>query len=194
MKKTIFTTLALILIAGFTFAQNWKLDNSHSSVNFEITHMVISTTTGQFKEFAIDFKQGKPDFSGSSVVATLQTASINTDNEQRDGHLTSPDFFDAEKYPTITFKSTSFDRVSEGKFTIKGELTMHGVTKEVTFAAKLNGTGKDPWGNTRSGWKVTSTISRGDFGLEWNKTLETGGVLVGDEVEITVNAEFIQGK
>lgn len=193
MKKIIFLSLALLLTATFSFAQTWKMDASHSSINFEISHMVISTTNGQFKDFAIDFKQGKDDFSGSEVSVTIQTASINTDNEKRDGHLTSPDFFDAANHPEITFTSKTFKKTSDGKFEITGDLTLHGVTKSATFQTKLNGTAKDPWGNTRSGWKATTTIVRADFGLQYNAPLETGGVLIGDEVEITINLEFIKG-
>lgn len=194
MKKTILIAFALLLTARLGLAQNaWKLDNSHSNINFEVSHMVISTTTGQFKSFQIDFTQGKDDFSGSQINATVEASSVNTDNEKRDGHLKSEDFFDVEKYPQITFKSSEFKKVSGSKYEITGDLTLHGVTQKVTFEAKFNGTGKDPWGNTRSGWKASTTINRGDFGLKYNAALETGGVLIGEEVEITVNAEFIKG-
>lgn len=188
MKKVLFFLLAL----GFVTAQaqtNWKVDPGHSTVGFGITHMMISTTEGTFKDFSVelDSKEMK-NFEGATSSATIQVNSVDTDNEKRDGHLLTEDFFDAEKYPEITFTSTSFKKDSDTKYTITGDVTMHGVTKAATFEAKLVGVADDPWGNTRSGWKATTTLDRTEFGMDGS----TG--MVGTEVEITLNLEMIASK
>ena len=178
MKKlfVLFAGMSLTIAAT---AQSWNFDKSHSSVNFSVTHMVVSEVDGSFKDFKGEVKSDKPDFSD-----------LSTDDEKRDGHLKSPDFFDAAKYPTITFKSTSVKKVSDKKLELEGDLTMHGVTKKVKWDVKYNGTIKDPYGNNRAGFKSTTTINRKDYGVSWNKTLDAGGVAVSDEVTITVNTEI----
>lgn len=190
MKK-LFVLFAGLSLSAASFAQSaWTLDKSHSSVNFSITHMVVSEVDGSFKDFSADVKSDKADFSDLSVAFTIQTKSVNTDDEKRDGHLKSADFFDAEKYPAITFKSTSIKKISDKKYELEGELTMHGVTKKVKWELKYNGTIKDPYGNNRAGFKATTTINRKDFGVSWNKTLDAGGLALSDEVSISVNVEL----
>ncbi len=189
MKK-LFILFAGLSMAAASSAQGWNLDKTHSSVNFSVSHMVVSEATGNFKDFSGDVKSEKADFSDLSVNFTIKVASINTDDEKRDGHLKSPDFFDAAKYSDITFKSTGVKKINDKKYELTGDLTMKGVTKKVTWEVKYNGTVKDPYGFNRAGFKATTTVNRKDYGVSWNKTLDAGGVAVGDDVTITVNAEI----
>jgi polyisoprenoid-binding protein YceI len=190
MKK-LFVLFAGMSLSAASFAQSaWTLDKAHSSVNFSITHMVVSEVDGSFKDFSADVKSDKPDFSDLQVAFTIEAKSVNTNDEKRDGHLKSADFFDAEKFPAITFKSTSIKKISDKKYELEGEMTMHGVTKKVKWELKYNGTIKDPYGNNRAGFKATTTVNRKDFGLVWNKTLDAGGVALSDEVAISVNVEL----
>jgi polyisoprenoid-binding protein YceI len=189
MKKII-TTLALVASIAMANAQTWQLDKSHSSVKFSVTHMMVSETEGNFKSFTGNVSAQKEDFSDLNADFSIQVKSINTDDEKRDGHLTSPDFFDAEKYPTITFKSASFKKVSEKSYKLAGELTMHGVTKPVTFDVKYNGTAKDPYGNTKAGFRASTVVKRSDFNISWNKVLDTGGFALSDDVQVFVNIEL----
>ena len=189
-----------ILMAGFLFAgflgmaqtTEWKIDKSHSSVNFEVAHMVVSDVRGKFDSFDGKVLSDKADFTDANISFTIQTASVNTDNEKRDGHLQGADFFDVAKYPTIEFKGKSLTQVSGNKYVVKGDLTMHGVTKAVALDVKYNGTVKDPWGGTRAGFKVSGEIVRADYGLLYNSTLEAGGVMIGETVAISVNLELIK--
>jgi polyisoprenoid-binding protein YceI len=189
MKK-LFVLLAGLLLTAATYAQGWALDKAHSSVNFSVTHMVVSEVAGTFKDFSAEVKSDKPDFSDLATTFTIQAASVNTDDAKRDGHLQSPDFFDATKFPTITFKSTSIKKVSANKYELAGDLTLHGVTRPVKWDLKYNGTIKDPYGNNRAGFKAMLTINRKDYGVSWNKALDAGGVAVSDDVALTVNAEL----
>jgi polyisoprenoid-binding protein YceI len=189
MKK-LFVLFAGISLSAAAVAQSWTLDKSHSSVNFNVTHMVVSEVDGSFKDFSAEVKSDKADFSDLATTFTIKTASVNTDDEKRDGHLKSPDFFDAAKFPDITFKSASVKKVSDKKLELTGALTLHGVTKTVKWDVKYNGTVKDPYGNNRAGFKATTTINRKDYGVSWNKTLDAGGVAVSDEVNIIVNVEI----
>ena len=188
--KNLFVLFVALSITAAATAQSWSFDKSHSSVNFSVTHMVVSEVDGSFKDVTGEVKSEKPDFSDLSVSFTIPVSSVNTDDEKRDGHLKSPDFFDAAKYPNITFKSTSVKKISDKKLELEGDLTMHGVTKKVKWDVKYNGTIKDPYGNNRAGFKSTTTINRKDYGVSWNKTLDAGGVALSDEVAITVNAEI----
>jgi polyisoprenoid-binding protein YceI len=168
----------------------WTLDKAHTNVNFSIRHMVISEVTGKFKDFDINFAATKSDFTDASVEATIKVASINTENDKRDAHLRTDDFFNAEKFPEIKFKSTAFEKVGENKYKIVGDLTIRDVTKKVAFDAVYNGSVKSPWGATVSSWKVSLAINRFDYGLKWNKAIEAGGLIAGDEVNITLNIEL----
>jgi polyisoprenoid-binding protein YceI len=151
--------------------------------------MVVSEAVGSFKDFTIDLKSEKDDFSDATVQSTIKVASLSTDNDRRDAHLKSDDFFNAEKYPEINFKSTSFEKLGDTKYKITGDLTIRDVTKNVTFDAVLNGTLKTTRG-VLSAWKATTTINRFDYNLKWNKTLETGGLIAGQDVTITLNLEL----
>jgi polyisoprenoid-binding protein YceI len=194
MKHTfaVFSLFLLLLVAGPLSAQTagWKLDKAHSSIEFSIRHLVISSVTGKFKDFDISFNSSKADFTDATVSATIKVASIDTDNERRDAHLRTDDFFNAEKYPLIKFKSTSFEKTGNDTYAIKGNLTIRDTTKSVTFDAVYNGSIKAPWGATVSSWKATLVINRFDYGLKWDKALETGGLIAGDKVTITINLEL----
>ena len=192
MKRfTLFFALTTLSI-GSLLAQKsgWTLDKAHSSIGFSVRHMVISEVTGNFKDFDVAFTSVKDYYSDASVEATIKVASINTDNERRDGHLKTDDFFNAEKFPQIKFKSTSFEKVGENKYKITGDLTIRDVTKKVTFDATYNGTVKAPWGATVCSWKATSSVNRFDYGLKWNKAIDAGGLIAGDIVTITLNLEL----
>jgi polyisoprenoid-binding protein YceI len=187
MKK--FNTLfAAMLIAGATVAQtNWTLDKGHSSVAFSVAHMVVSETTGNFKDFDVKAVSKSEDFVGAEVEFTAKTASVFTDNEKRDGHLKSDDFFNAEKFPEIKFKGTI---VKEGgKYLLKGNLTMRDVTKPISFDLTYGGKVK-AYGGEKAGFKFTGKVNRQEFGLKFNKALEGGGLVVGDEVEFTCKIEL----
>jgi polyisoprenoid-binding protein YceI len=190
MKKIAVVLFTIFVATAFASAQSeWKLDKVHSSVTFTVRHMVISEVTGSFKDFAITLKSEKDDFSDAEVQSTIKVGSLSTDNAMRDGHLKSDDFFNAEKFPEISFKSTSFEKLGDTKYKITGDLTIRDVTKNVTFDATLNGTLKTARG-VLSAWKVTTTINRFDYNLKWSKTLETGGLVVGQDVIITLNLEL----
>ena len=190
MKKTAVVLFTIFVAAAFASAQsNWKLDKVHSSVTFTVRHMVISEVTGSFKDFAITLKSEKDDFSDAEVQSTIKVGSLSTDNAMRDGHLKSDDFFNAEKFPEINFKSTSFEKLGDNKYKITGDLTIRDVTKNVTFDAVLNGTLKTNRG-LLSAWKATTVINRFDYNLKWNKTIETGGLVVGQDVTINMNLEL----
>ncbi len=193
-RTTIF--LFLLLIYGYTSNTQtiWKLDMAHSKVMFSISHMVISEVTGRFKDFDATLEQINDDFSNSNLKAVIKVKSIDTDNEGRDKHLLSPDFFNVEKFPEITFVSKKFEKVGKDAYNVTGDFTMHGVVKEISLSVKFNGTMVDPWGNTRAGFKATTKINRKDFGIQWNKTLETGGLLVGEDVDILINVEMQKEK
>jgi polyisoprenoid-binding protein YceI len=192
MKRFILFFALTILSAGSLMAQKsgWTLDKAHSSIGFSVRHMVISEVTGNFKDFDINFTSSKDDYSDATVDATIKVASINTDNERRDGHLKTDDFFDTKKFQQIKFKSTSFEKVADNKYKITGDLTIRDITKKVTFDVVYNGTIKAPWGATVSSWKATSSVNRFDYGLKWNKAIETGGLIAGDIVTITLNLEL----
>ena len=192
MKRFITFLAFTLLSAASLMAQNtgWKLDKSHSSIGFSVRHMVISEVVGTFKDFDVSFTSTKDDYTDASVDASIKVASINTDNERRDGHLKTDDFFNAEKFPLIKFKSTSFEKVGENKYKITGDLTIRDITKKVTFDAVYNGSIKAPWGATVSSWKATTSVNRFDFGLRWNKAIDSGGLIAGETVNITLNLEL----
>ena len=193
MRKTILSVLAVaLLLTASVSAQSWQVDLAHSSVGFSVSHLVISKTTGTFNEF-----EGKVNFDGEnlskgSVEFTIKVASLDTDDEKRDGHLKTADFFDVEKYPNMAFKSKSITDAQDGKFKITGELTIKDVTKEVTFDCEYRGTVKDPWGGTRAGFSAGTTINRQDFNIAFSKLLEAGGLMVGNDVAISLEIELVQ--
>ncbi len=198
MKKFLSLAAALALTApSIASATDWTLDHSHSSIKWEVEHMVISETVGQFNEFDVKILNfDGDDASKSKVMVTINTASIDSDDEKRDEHLRAPDFFDTAKYPEATFESTSIKKTAEGKYDVTGPFTLHGVTKTITIPVEFRGTVKDPWGNTKAGFKAELNIDRTDYGLTWSKTMETGGLMVGNDVDLTFNIEVkaVEGK
>jgi polyisoprenoid-binding protein YceI len=175
-----------------TTATLWKLDTAHSTVEFAVKHMMFTTVKGRFTDVTgtIDFDDSDP--SDGHAEISIGAASIDTRDAQRDAHLKSADFFDVEKYPTLTFRSTRVDGTLE-HFTLTGDLTIHGVTHPIALDVTFAGKGKDPWGGERFGYIATGTLNRRDFGLTWNAALETGGFLVGDEVKVTLDLQLIRG-
>lgn len=162
----------------------WNLDPTHSELGFKVKHMMITNVSGSFGAFNASVETEEDDFSTANIEFTIDASSITTGNEQRDGHLKSPDFFDAAQFPEIKFVSKSVAKKGEGEYEINGDLTLHGVTKPVTFKAENGGSGKDPWGNHKTGFTIDGKIKRTDFGLNWNAALEAGGVLVSEDVRI----------
>ncbi len=187
MKK-LFAIVAFVCVAGMARAQ-WTLDAAHSNIGFALDHMVVSEVVGGFKKYTLDFTATKEDFSDAVINVTIDATSISTDNEGRDKHLKSPDFFDAAKYPTIELKNAKLSKVADKKYELKGDLTMHGVTKAVTFDVVNKGVLKlGP--ASKTGFKATTTVNRKDFGLTYGKVLDNGGLAIGDEVRVTVNIEM----
>lgn len=177
-----------------TGATTWNLDAAHTNINFSVSHMVIAEVSGTFKQFEGTVIASKPDFSDAQVAVTIQAKSINTENNDRDNHLRSADFFDAENHPVITFRSTSVAAAGAGKLAITGDLTMRGVTKSVTLDAKFKGQAVNPWGALVAAFKATASLNRKEWGLSWNAALEAGGFLVGEEIELTLNVEMNPAK
>lgn len=174
--------------ASSTALATWNIDASHSLAEFSVRHMMVSTTRGQFQDVTGTLQLDESDLTKSTVDATINVNSITTRDEKRDGHLRSADFFDAESFPTITFKSTSVTKKGDD-YIVAGDLTIRGVTRPVELKAEFNGFNTTPWGNRVAGFSADTEISRKDFGLEWNVALETGGVLVGDKVKIHLEVE-----
>lgn len=188
-KDTLMSTLA----NPQTAVTAWKIDPVHSVAEFKVKHMMISNVKGQFTGVAGTLTLDDADVTNSRIEASIDAASINTRDPQRDAHLKSADFFDAEKFPALSFRSTRVTSRGDGQLAVAGELTIHGVTREVVFAVEgPTAPGKDPWGNTRIGLSATTRINRKDFGLTWNAALETGGILVGDDVTITLDVQFVK--
>lgn len=191
MKR--FVSIAVGLIFGLTslMAQQggWTLDKVHSNLMFTVRHLVIAEVTGNFKDYSIAFNATKDDFSDASIDATINVASINTDNERRDNHLKSDDFFNAEKYPEIRFKSSSFEKVGDNTYKIHGDLTIRDTTRKVTFNAIYNGSINAMGGATVASWKAMLAVNRFDFGLKWNRTIESGGLIVGETVNVLLNIQ-----
>ena len=171
----------------------WNVDPIHSVAEFKVKHMMISNVKGQFTGVSGVLSLDEANLTKSHVEATIDAASINTRDAQRDGHLKSADFFDVEKFPTLSFKSTRVENAGGGELAVAGDLTIHGVTRNVVFTVEgPTPATKDPWGNTRVGLSATAKINRKDFGLTWNAALETGGILVGEEVTLTLDVEFVK--
>jgi len=172
--------------------EQWAFDVAHSSINFTVRHMVVSKVRGRFTKFEGALAMDERDPSGGRVDVVIDAASIDTGVEQRDAHLRSPDFFDVEHYPTIAFTSTRVQKDASGAVKVAGDLTMHGVTRPVTLDVDYAGSAKDPWGGVRAGFSARATLDRKDWGLTYNQLLETGSVLVGENVEIAIEAEMVK--
>ncbi len=167
---------------------NWNLDAAHSEVNFKVKHMMITNVNGKFTNFDVKATSDNEAFENPEIEFTANTASVDTGSEQRDQHLKSADFFDVEKFPSLHFKSKSFKKLSDGEYSLDGDMTIKGVVKPVSFKIEHSGLHKDPWGNMKAGFSIEGKINRKDFGLTWNAALESGGVLVSEEVKL--NAEI----
>ena len=177
-----------------TTPTTWKVDATHTNVKFSVSHMTVSTVEGYFKVFDGSLVAPGADFNNSSISFAVDVNSINTDNDMRDKHLKSDDFFNAEKFPKMSFTSTSFKKVSGNNYVLEGNLTIRDVTKKVKFAVVYGGTAKDPYGNIKSGFKASAKISRKSYNLLWNTLTELGGAVVGDEVTLNLNVELAQQK
>jgi polyisoprenoid-binding protein YceI len=169
----------------------WTVDASHSSVEFRVKHLGISTVSGVFREFEGQLEIGE-DITQSKITGTIKAASIDTGEPKRDEHLRSPDFFDADTYPDITFESTRIEVVDEDEFHVTGNITLHGVTGEITLHAEVTGTEQDPWGNTRVGLEARGELNRGDYGMKFNQALGSGNVMVSDRVRINVEVSAVK--
>ncbi len=187
--KLLKSSLLALAFTGSLFAGSYDVDVSHSNVGFKVKHMMISSVRGNFKEFSGEFEYDEKSKKLKSLSGTIKAASIDTDIEKRDNHLRSADFFDVVKYPEIKFELTS---VKKDK--AYGKLTIHGITKEVKLELEMGGTVKDPWGNSRVGFELEGKINREDYGLTWNKLLESGGVVVGKKVKLNIEIEGILKK
>jgi polyisoprenoid-binding protein YceI len=167
----------------------WIIDTAHSEIGFKVKHLMVSTVRGQFNSFEGSIKSEGEDLTKAEIVFSAKIESINTNNEMRDKHLASPDFFNSATFPTLSFKSTKIIKKDENHFSVTGELTMHGITKEITFDSEFNGLSTDMNKNKVMGFEISGVLSRKDFGLIWNAPIEQGGVVVSDEVKLDINIE-----
>ena len=195
MKRIIaaISTMIALAVPALALATTWTIDPDHSNVGFKVRHLMVSNVKGSFDKYTGTVDINDKDITKSKVEVSIDTSSINTNVQKRDDHLRSADFFDVAKYPTMTFVSKKVTRSGEDKLKVTGDLTLHGVTKEVVLDVEgPSKESKDPWGSIRKGATATTKINRKDFGLVWNKALETGGVAVGEEVTITLEIEMIK--
>lgn len=190
MKILFFTILLTLKVSAADIV--WELDKSHSIIKFDIDHLVVSEVSGKFDEAKSDIKSDKPDFTDAIFNISLETKSINTNDPKRDDHLRSAEFFDAAKFPQITFLGKRFEKLKNGKYKIYGILDMHGIKKDIVLDGSFGGIIKDPWGGTRAGLKFQGELDRYDFGLKYNSVLETGGLAIGQKVRISGNLELIK--
>jgi polyisoprenoid-binding protein YceI len=196
MKKVTLLFAFVLAISLSVMAQktSWQIDPAHSKIGFTVSHLVISEVEGQFKKVDAKLVSTNPDFTDSQIEFSADVNSIDTENEDRDKHLKSADFFDAAKHDKIKFVSKSFKKVSGNNYKLTGDLTIKGVTKPVVLDVVYGGTAKDPYGNTKAGFKVTGKVNRKDYGLTWNALTEAGGAVVGDEVNLIGKLELQQIK
>ena len=191
--RTLLAVSAMMLSTGLASAETWTIDPAHSHIGFSVKHMMISNVEGVFHDVKGSANIDDKDPAKDSAELTIGAASIDTGTPDRDKHLKSPDFFDVEKFPALSFKSTGVTKAGEGELKVAGNLTLHGITHNVVFDVEgPTPPAKDPWGNTRIGLSATTKINRKDFGLTWNAALETGGILVGEEVTITLDVQFVK--
>jgi polyisoprenoid-binding protein YceI len=171
----------------------WSLDPTHSEVQFKIKHLMITNVTGSFTKYEVTAETDDEDFMTADISFTADVNSVTTHNEQRDGHLKGADFFDAEKFPQITFKATKYEDVDhDGSYELYGDLTIKGITKNIKLDVEFGGLMKDPWGNVKAGFTINGKINRKDWGLNWNAALETGGMLVSDDVRISCEIQLVK--
>ena len=170
----------------------WVIDPTHSEIGFKVKHMMFTNVSGKFEKFDASIETEGDSFENAKVHFSGDIDSISTGNADRDAHLRSADFFDAAEFPKITFEGSSFKKIDEGSFEITGDLSLHGVSKSIKLNAEYSGQMKDPWGNTKTAFTLTGKINRKDWGLNWNSALETGGVLVSEEVRLAIDLQFIK--
>jgi polyisoprenoid-binding protein YceI len=193
MHNLKFLVAMLIIISTLTFSQTtWTVDKAHSKVGFSVSYLVITDVQGYFKDYDAQITSDGDDFSTANIELKVNTSSIFTDNDKRDNHLRSDDFFNAEKYPQMIFKGKSIKNVGDKKYKLTGDFTIRDVTKQITLDVTYNGTVKDPWGNTKAGFKVTGEIDRFDYNLKWDKSIETGSLVVGKEVELVIDLQLVK--
>ncbi|GAB1348160.1 YceI family protein [Ignavibacteriales bacterium] len=193
MRRTLLSFALAIVLAGATFAQSsWSFDKTHSKIGFSVDYMLLTDVDGFFKKFDGSVTTAKEDFVDALVSFTIEAGSVDTDEPKRDEHLRSEDFFYTQKFPNFTFKSTSMKKVSGNNYKLVGNLTMRGVTKSVTLNGTFGGVKKDPWGNTKAGFKLTGKVNRKDYGINWSKALDGGGFVVGDDVTLNINVTLIK--
>jgi polyisoprenoid-binding protein YceI len=173
-------------------ATTWRIDAAHTEVGFAVRHLMISTVKGRFSGVQGTVTTRGDDFSGATVEATIDAGSIDTREPQRDGHLRSPDFFHVDQFPSLTYISRRVESHGHGKYSLVGDLTIRGVTREVVLDVTAEGLGRDPWGNERAGFSARGVINRRDFGLTYNQVLETGGVIIGEDVKLSIDLELIK--
>ncbi|MEW6194253.1 MAG: YceI family protein [Bacteroidota bacterium] len=191
-KINLVPTVLAFTVTSLTAQTNWSVDKSHSKVGFSVSHLVISEVEGYFKDYDAEIITKGDDFSTAVIDFTIDAKSIFSDNEMRDNHLRSDDFFNAEKFPKMIFKGKSLKKIAGDKYKLIGDLTIRDITKRVELDVEYNGIIKDPWGNTKAGFKITGEINRFDYNLKWNTTLETGGLVVGKEVDLNINLELVK--
>ena len=194
VRTIVVTTVGCCIPAGaLAETARWNVDPEHSTIEFRVSHMVVSKTTGRFMEYTGYVDMDAEAGAIKAIEATIKTASVNTNHEKRDAHLRNPDFFDVEKYPAMTYRMKNYKKTADG-YQAVGELTLHGVTKDITLTGNFNGVAKDPKGNFRAGFNGEGKLNRKDFGMVWSKTLDGGGLVVGDEVSIKLDIECIKAK
>jgi len=192
-KMTVIAVASFAFIVGYANAQTtkWKEDAAHSTIGFSVKHLLISTVKGQFNDYSVSVLSDKPDFSDAKVTVKIKSESINTDNKKRDEHLRSPDFFESDKFPEIIFVSKKIEKTGKSTFKITGDFTMKGVTKTVALTGELGGIlAKDPWGHTKAGFTLSGEVNRFDYGLNWNKAIEAGGLVVSEKVKLNIELEL----
>ncbi len=170
----------------------WSLDPTHSEIGFKIKHLMISNVSGNFNKFDVQAETNGDDFANATVTLNIDVASINTNNEQRDVHLRNADFFEVEKHPNITFKSAKVERVDDDIFNLYGDLTIKETTKPVKLSVEYSGIAKDPWGNVKAGFTINGKINRKDWGINYNAVLETGGVMLGEELKLNGEIQLVK--
>ena len=170
----------------------WNIDPTHSEIRFKVKHLVISTVTGSFKTFDANMETEGDDFENASITFEADTASVDTNNPDRDGHLKSDDFFNAEEYPKMKFESSSFKKTGDNEFKLTGDLTIRDITKEVELEVVLGGTVVDPYGQTKAGFELNGTINRKEFGLKWSAVTEAGNLVVADDVKLMLNVQMVK--
>ena len=201
LKKKVHNWRVLLLLGAMVWSPlvvhaepaRWSLDPEHSTIEFRVAHMVVSKTTGRFTDYTGFADMDAEAGTVTAIEAIIKAGSVSTNHEKRDAHVRNADFLDVEHYPTMTYKLKSYKKTAES-FTAIGDFTLRGVTKEVILVGRYNGAMKDPWGNTRAGFSAEGKLNRKDFGLVWNKTLDSGGLVVGDEVQIRLEIECIKAK